>query len=407
MRTAVLNEGALEPLLHLISDEMNAYLSWSTQAGETPNKSKLAGYPLSTLRIAIWALSNFCRGQSRSGELDWNLIEIAMPVLSQVITCCAPGTPHCDDEILMDACWALSRTLRGIHEGIEKTVVGLELCQKMSLLINYQNPDIQIPALRCLINIVSGNDAQTQVVVDAGLLDQIHQLLRHPPNSTVLKEACLIISNITAGTQSQVQSVLSAGLLPVLIDILRMADYKTRREACWALGNAFLNRVYDQVLPIVDMNALALMFHLLIDVQAHQHQTVHEERVVVKILEACRNVLICGEKYLELQQQQQDGTVSEMEQLLHKMSLGGGDATEPRVSDSAYSSAVDLFAKQHPFKALFYAPLAHHAQQTTGAGLIEQLASCRGGVSLGMFTPSCDVIDFARDVVARLQPTSI
>ena len=37
----------------------------------------------------------------------------------------------------MDACWALSRTLRGIHEGIEKVIVPREVCEKFGSLIWY------------------------------------------------------------------------------------------------------------------------------------------------------------------------------------------------------------------------------------------------------------------------------
>jgi hypothetical protein len=62
-------------------------------------------------------------------------INIAMPVLSQVITCCYPGSEHTDDEILMDACWALSRTLRGIHEGINDVIVDQNTCFNLGALI--------------------------------------------------------------------------------------------------------------------------------------------------------------------------------------------------------------------------------------------------------------------------------
>jgi hypothetical protein len=64
-------------------------------------------------------------------------IRIAVPILSEVMLCCGPDSPHHDDEILMDACWALSRILRGIHEGIETIVVPKELCSQIGRLSMY------------------------------------------------------------------------------------------------------------------------------------------------------------------------------------------------------------------------------------------------------------------------------
>lgn len=63
---------------------------------------------------------------------------------------------------------------------------------------------MRVPALRALINIVSGNDQQTQVVIDVGGLRVIRNLLEDP-FETVRKEAALIVSNIVAGNLEQIQ----------------------------------------------------------------------------------------------------------------------------------------------------------------------------------------------------------
>lgn len=58
-----------------------------------------------------------------------------MPILSQVIACCHPDSEHADDEILMDACWALSRTLRGIDCDVPGVLVPSDLCGALGSLI--------------------------------------------------------------------------------------------------------------------------------------------------------------------------------------------------------------------------------------------------------------------------------
>jgi len=79
---------------------------------------------LSTLKICIWALSNLCRGNG-SVELDYELLRIALPVIEAFLT------KFTDDEVLMDACWALARTLRGLNEKTKDVVVGSSLCQRI------------------------------------------------------------------------------------------------------------------------------------------------------------------------------------------------------------------------------------------------------------------------------------
>ena len=71
-----LDQGALQPLL----EQLN------------PNSK------MSMLRNATWTLSNLCRGKPQPA---WNMVAPALTVLAQLIF-------SNDDEVLADACWALS-----------------------------------------------------------------------------------------------------------------------------------------------------------------------------------------------------------------------------------------------------------------------------------------------------------
>lgn len=59
-------------------------------------------------------------------------------------------------------------------------------------------------ALRAVGNIVTGDDTQTQLVLDYSALPCLHHLLSSP-KETIRKEACWTISNITAGNRDQIQ----------------------------------------------------------------------------------------------------------------------------------------------------------------------------------------------------------
>lgn len=80
--------------------------------------------------------------------------------------------------------------------------------------------DNQTPALRSIGNIVSGSDLQTETAIDAGVLNVLPKLMRHP-KASIQKEAAWALSNIAAGPCKQIQQLITCGLLPPLVHLLR------------------------------------------------------------------------------------------------------------------------------------------------------------------------------------------
>ena len=72
-----------------------------------------------------------------------------------------------------------------------------------------QSAAVLVPALRTVGNIVTGDDMQTQIVINCGALPCLLNLLQTSHKKSIKKEACWTISNITAGTKDQIQ--VSAG----------------------------------------------------------------------------------------------------------------------------------------------------------------------------------------------------
>lgn len=113
---------------------------------------------------------------------------------------------------------------------------------------------------RTIGNIVTGDEFQTQEVINASALPSLHGLLSYP-RKAVRKEACWAISNITAGTVAQIEAVLASGIMPRLIQNLKFADYEIRREAAWAISNATSSGTHDQIKRIVDVPLRPLPQH--------------------------------------------------------------------------------------------------------------------------------------------------
>lgn len=119
----------------------------------------------------------------------------------------------------------------------------------------HRNVSIQTPALRTIGNIVTGNEQQTQAVIDRNALAALLEMLSSPRKS-IRKEACWTISNITAGTKSQIQAVLDAGFVPILLELLRTENFEIRKEAAWAISNASYGGSPEQVGTVPSLSSL-------------------------------------------------------------------------------------------------------------------------------------------------------
>ena len=86
--------------------------------------------------------------------------------------------------------------------------------------LNYPVVYIQLPILRIVGNIVTGNANQTQMIVDAGVLKYLKNTLLHEKRS-IRRETCWIISNIAAGTQQQIEAIILADFIPLLEQVIK------------------------------------------------------------------------------------------------------------------------------------------------------------------------------------------
>ena len=92
-----------------------------------------------------------------------SVVAPALPVLAAILH------QNADVEAMVDATWSLSYLSDGDDSRIA-AVVNLNVIPVLIQMLSSARVGGIIPALRCLGNIVSGNDTQTQAVVDGGIL---------------------------------------------------------------------------------------------------------------------------------------------------------------------------------------------------------------------------------------------
>ncbi len=146
---------------------------------------------------------------------------------------------------------------------------------------------VKTPALRTVGNILSGDDLQTQLMVNLSVLPCLLSLLSCP-KKTIRKGACWAISNITAGHRSQIQAVIDCYVIPALINLLNdnnSADFDIKKDAIWAISNATSGGSPEQIRYIVEQGCIRPLCDSL---------TAGDTSVVAVALEALENILKAG-----------------------------------------------------------------------------------------------------------------
>jgi len=164
-------------------------------------------------RNIIWTISNLCRGKPQP---KFRLISAAIPIIASLLIVD-------DDEVLTDACWALSY-LSDDHSDNNlyiQSVIDAGVISDLISLLNHHNLTVQNPALRAIGNIVTGTDIQTSVVVQNGALPVLKKLMLNDSKTSIRKEVIWTLSNITAGTHYHIQSIIDEG---IIIHLLNMVE---------------------------------------------------------------------------------------------------------------------------------------------------------------------------------------
>jgi hypothetical protein len=228
---------------------------------------------VSMQRNATWTLSNLCRGKPPP---SFEIVRHALPTLAGLIF-----VP--DDEVLTDACWALSYLSDGPNQNIQ-AVIDAGVSQRLVELLMHPHPSVQTPALRTVGNIVTGDDQQTQAIINCSALPCLQTLL-HSVKKSIRKEACWTISNITAGNNTQIQAVIENGIVPTLVELLLNADFEIKKEAAWAISNATSGGTPMQIRYLVSQGAVPPLCNLL---------DCHDTKIIIVALDGIENILRVG-----------------------------------------------------------------------------------------------------------------
>jgi hypothetical protein len=175
----------------------------------------------------------------------------------------------------------------GSNEKIQ-AVLDTGICARIVELMGHQSVKVQTPALRLAGNIVTGDDHQTQCVINCSALPRLRALvsvrpvrpalqwgwglcisdptLRAPRRARNMPPAC---SAQTAPTSSPHLPLLNSGAYPHPLPLnplcsaqLNSPKKGIRKEACWAISNIMAG-TREQIQAVIEANVIPPLTHLL------------------------------------------------------------------------------------------------------------------------------------------------
>ena len=144
-----------------------------------------------------------------------------------------------------------------------RAVIEAGICAPLTNLLRSTSIRVVTPVLRTLGNIVTGNDMQTQAVIDAGALQLMLPLVQHAKKG-IRKEACWLLSNVAAGSAAQISALMNTpNVVPGVVHQLESGDWDVRKEAAWVISNIALGGSQQHLRELVEYRPIRPLCDLL------------------------------------------------------------------------------------------------------------------------------------------------
>jgi importin subunit alpha-6/7 len=173
----------------------------------------------------VWALASLGRGTPKAPIEALKVLDryyVSFVLKSQT------------DEMLVDACWALSYTT-DLMESIDQYPT--ELLRKLIVLTNHEALSIAVPCIRSIGNVASFTDSVWGRLKDLNLVEFFVKLLSHPKNA-IRREVFWTLSNLCMDCSEAVDALKNFDAFRIMIGRVDQEPKEIVREILWTVANS-------------------------------------------------------------------------------------------------------------------------------------------------------------------------
>ena len=262
--------------------------------------------------------------------------------------------PNLDHEARSNILWALSYISESDDKNVD-LILESKFVPEIVEALPVLDGTLVSPALRIIGNILTGNEFQTQKLLDLHILSKFQPFLDHY-KVNIRREVCWSISNIAAGTLPQKDLLISSNILWDMPTVFLKNTYKVQKEIVFVIANIFCpsevvpgsNKFPNLINTILDSDLALCLYsfvedNLVCDVDSYPKESASEFNQ--RILSCCFTGIkdVCD---LHLSQ----GVAS----IWANQFLNAGAKQLPRIVSATFSSNFDVSTRsQYLLRSLF------------------------------------------------------
>jgi hypothetical protein len=197
-----------------------------------------------TLRLNVtWTVLNLCRGKPAP---PLAAIEVAVPIVVEMVKC--PDTA-----VAFDALCALFHVSDWNNDSISVIIANGALPVIMHHLSSHAVKKLREPALRCLGNIVAGDDVNTAAAIEHGAIRTLSAMLQTRSHNSLLDTETILwaLSDIATGNALQISALLQTLVFDHIAEEVISNDECIRIQSHKIIANALRNASVEDRIAII------------------------------------------------------------------------------------------------------------------------------------------------------------